>query len=350
MERTIDALMQEAIEQKIFPGAVCAVLMGGRIRFQGAWGQPHSKAKAPTSASTVYDLASLTKPIATTTLSLLAIEEGRFNLETPVNRYFPNARHLKGVVIKHLLTHTAGLPAWKPFFKQAQGRDAVLQAVLETPLERQPGRGYTYSDLGYILMGTLLETVYERSLAELFQKKVAEPLGLQSTGYLPPDDWKERIAPTANSESRNGKILTGEVHDENAHAMGGVAGHAGLFGSLDDLIRFARMILGGGRPLLSYYSVQAFLTPQAIDSSQKPPMHTLGLFAHPNPLLPRGDLFPTRCVGHSGFTGTLILFDPHVEMAVIFLSNHVYYSREKEAYLDYRRRVLNMLAAQVGGV
>lgn len=350
MERTIDALVQEAIEQKVFPGAVCAVLMGGRVRFQGAWGLPHPKAKNPVSQTTVYDLASLTKPIATTTLGLIALEEGRFSLETPLTRFFPEAKHLSGVAIKHLMTHTAGFPAWKPFYKQHSTREAILQAVLETPLTRQPGKGYTYSDLGYILLGALLEKAYERSLAELFQKKVAEPLGLQSTRYRPPAEWNERIAPTANSESRPDKTLVGEVHDENAFAMEGVAGHAGLFGTLEDLTRYARAILGGGRPILSYYSVNAFLTPQPLDSGQSPVMHTLGLFAHPNPLLPRGDLFPTRCVGHSGFTGTLILFDPQVEMAVLFLSNHVYYSREKETYLDYRRRLLNMIAGQVGGV
>lgn len=350
MERTIDALMQEAIEQKVFPSAVCAVLMGGRVRFQGAWGLPYLKAKSPASPTTVYDLASLTKPIATTTLSLLALEEGRLSLETSLTHFFPEAKHLRSVAIKHLLTHTSGLPNWKPFYQDCEGHEAVLQAVLRTPLTRQPGKGYTYSDLGYMLMGAVLQKVYERPLNELFQKKIAEPLGLQSTGYLPPEEWKERIAPTANSESRPDKLLIGEVHDENAHAMGGVAGHAGLFGTLEDLIRFARMILGGGRPLLSYYSVSTFLTPQSMDSSRAPAMHTLGLFAHPNPLLPRGDLFPTRCVGHSGFTGTLILFDPQVEMAVLFLSNHVYYSREKETYLDYRRRLLNMLASQVGGV
>ncbi len=234
--------------------------------------------------------------------------------------------------------------------QNADTREAVLQAVLNIPRTRPPAQGYTYSDLGYILMGAILEQVYEQSLAELFRAKVAEPLGLQSTTYCPPAEWRERIAPTANSESRPNAILRGEVHDENAHALGGVAGHAGLFGTLDDLIRFARMILNGGRPLLSYYSVQLFLTPQAQVGNQPPSMHTLALFAHPNPLLPRGDLFPARCVGHSGFTGTVLLFDPQVEMAVILLTNHVYYSREKDAYLDYRRRILNALAAQVGEV
>ncbi len=252
--------------------------------------------------------------------------------------------------MKHLLTHTAGLPAWKPLYKQAQGREAIVKLVSSTPPIRQPGTGYTYSDLGYILMGAILEQVYEQSLAELFQRKVAEPLGMQNTSFTPPKEWQERIAPTAHSEAQPNKTLCGVVHDENAQAMEGIAGHAGLFGTLEDLLRFTRMILNGGRPLLSHYSVQLFLTPQVQIANQPLGMHTIGLFAHPNPLLPRGDLFPTRCVGHSGFTGTLILFDPQVELGVIFLSNHVYYSREKETYLDYRRRILNMLAGLVGMV
>jgi len=271
-------------------------------------------------------------------------------LEMPLTRFFGHAKHLQGVTVYHLLTHTAGLPAHKPFYQEVQGHDALIEAVLQTPLERLPGTGYTYSDLGYILLGAILERIYNCSQAELFRTHIAEPLGMSSTGYKPPPDWQPRIAPTAHSESREGQILRGEVHDENAWAMEGVAGHAGLFGSLEDLIRFAQMILRGGRPLLSYYSVQAFLTPQVQVGQQPLGWHTLALFAHPNPLLPRGDLFPTRCVGHSGFTGVLMLFDPQVELAVILLTNHVYYSREKEAYLDYRRRLLNALAAHVGEV
>ncbi|MCS7065843.1 MAG: beta-lactamase family protein [Fimbriimonadales bacterium] len=346
----MDALVQEAIEGRVFPGATCAVLMGGRIRYQSSWGYADPESQTPASVSTIYDLASLTKPVSTATLTLLALEEGKLTLETPIARFFPNAKHLQGITLRHLLTHTAGLPAWKPLYQQAQGHEAVIEAALHTPLERLPGTGYAYSDLGYILVGAILEQVYERSQAELFQTRIAEPLGMGSTGYRPPADWHARVAPTAHSESRKGQILRGEVHDDNAHAMEGVAGHAGLFGSLEDLIKFAQMILRGGRPLLSYYAVQMLLTPQAQMGQQPPSMHTLGLFAHPNLLLPRGDLVPTRCVGHSGFTGVLMLFDPQVELAVILLTNHVYYSREKEAYLDYRRRLLNALAAHVGEV
>jgi serine-type D-Ala-D-Ala carboxypeptidase len=347
---TVEHVIQEAIGQKIFPSAVCAVLLGGRVKYQGAFGNPDPERDDPASPSTIYDLASLTKPISTATLALLALEEGKLTLETPVTRFFPDAKHLQGVLVKHLLTHTSGLPAWRALYKNADTRDSVLNAALSIPRTRPPGKDYTYSDLGYILMGAILEQVYEQSLAELFRAKIAEPLGMASATYCPPAEWRERIAPTAHSESRPNAVLRGEVHDENAYALGGVAGHAGLFGALDDLIRFARMILSGGRPLLSYYSVQLFLTPQAQVSNQPASMHTLALFAHPNPLLPRGDLFPTRCVGHSGFTGTVLLFDPQVEMAVILLTNHVYYSREKDAYLDHRRRILNSLAAQVGEV
>ncbi|MCS6918838.1 MAG: beta-lactamase family protein [Fimbriimonadales bacterium] len=347
---SVESVIQEAIEQKIFPSAVCAVLLGGRVRYQGAFGKPDPETDADASPATIYDLASLTKPISTSTLALIALEEGKLTLETPATRFFPDAKHLEGVQVKHLLTHTSGLPAWRALYKNAETREAVIQAALNIPRTRPPAQGYTYSDLGYLLMGAILERVYEQSQAELFRAKIAEPLGLQSTAYRPPAEWRERIAPTGHSESRPDQTIRGEVHDENAHAMGGVAGHAGLFSTLEDLIRYARMVLSGGRPLLSYYSVQLLLTPQAQIASQSPSMHTIGLFAHPNSLLPRGDLFPPRCVGHSGFTGTVLLFDPQVEMAVILLTNHVYYSREKDAYLDYRRRILNTLAAQVGEV
>jgi CubicO group peptidase (beta-lactamase class C family) len=203
---TVERVVQEAIEQKIFPSAVCAVLLGGRVKYQGAFGKPDPERDDPASPSTVYDLASLTKPLSTATLALLALEEGKLTLETPITRFFPDAKHLQGVLVRHLLTHTAGLPAWRALYKNADTREAVLQAVLNIPRTRPPAQGYTYSDLGYILMGAILEQVYEQSLAELFRAKIAEPLGLQSTAYCPPAEWRERIAPTAHSESRTNAV------------------------------------------------------------------------------------------------------------------------------------------------
>ena len=162
---SVERVIQEAIEQKIFPSAVCAVLLGGRVKYQGAFGKPDPERDAPASSSTIYDLASLTKPLSTATLALLALEEGKLTLETPITRFFPAAKHLQGVLVKHLLTHTAGLPAWRALYKNADTREAVLQAVLNIPRTRPPAHGYTYSDLGYILMGAILEQVYEGSLA-----------------------------------------------------------------------------------------------------------------------------------------------------------------------------------------
>jgi CubicO group peptidase (beta-lactamase class C family) len=152
---TVERVIQEAIEQKIFPSAVCAVLLGGRVKYQGAFGKPDPERDDPAGSSTVYDLASLTKPISTATLALLALEEGKLTLETPITRFFPDAKHLQGVLVKHLLTHTAGLPAWRALYQNADTREAVLQAVLNIPRTRPPAQGYTYSDLGYILMGAI---------------------------------------------------------------------------------------------------------------------------------------------------------------------------------------------------
>jgi CubicO group peptidase (beta-lactamase class C family) len=341
----LDDLMEEALAKKIFPGAVCALVVGGRVRYQGAWGDADSESKKPAAETTIYDLASLTKPVATATTLMLALERGLLTLETPVSRYFDNAGHLKDVTVRHLITHTGGLPAWRPIYKQAKGRDESIQAVLNVPLDRKPGDGYTYSDLGYILLGAIIEKVFERPLNELVREQIAVPLGMNDTGFNPPDETQAHIAPTANCSMREGKILKGEVHDANAAVMEGVAGHAGLFSTLEDLIRYAQMLLRGGRPLLAYYTVQQMLAAQVTLPGQSLGWHTLGFFAHPNSYLPRGDIFPTRCVGHSGFTGTVLLLDPQVELGIILLTNHVYYSDEKTAYLDYRRRILNVLAA-----
>lgn len=342
---TLNDLITEAIEKKVFPGAVCALVVGGRVRYQGAWGYADPEAKKPAAETTLYDLASLTKPIAAATMLMLALERGLLTLETSVARYFDHAKHLKDATIRHLVTHTGGLPAWRPIYQQAKGRDEAIQAVLNVPLDRKPGDGYTYSDLGYILLGAILETVFERPLNELVREQIAVPLGMNDTGFNPPDETQVHLAPTANCSMREGKILRGEVHDANSAAMGGIAGHAGLFSTLEDLIRYAQTLLRGGRPLLSYYTVQQMLAPQVTLPGQSGGWHTLGFFAHPNSYLPRGDLFPIRCVGHSGFTGTVLLLDPQVELGVILLTNHVYYSEEKTSYLDYRRKILNILAA-----
>jgi CubicO group peptidase (beta-lactamase class C family) len=138
---TVERVVQEAIEQKIFPSAVCAVLLGGRVKYQGAFGKPDPERDDPASPSTVYDLASLTKPLSTATLALLALEEGKLTLETPITRFFPDAKHLQGVLVRHLLTHTAGLPAWRALYKNADTREAVLQAVLNIPRTRPPRAG-----------------------------------------------------------------------------------------------------------------------------------------------------------------------------------------------------------------
>lgn len=347
MQTTVQRLeetIQGAIERRVFPGAACALTIGGRVRYQGAWGTCDTDSQRAVSAETIFDLASLTKPISTATSWMVAIERGMATLEQDITHWFPEAKHLQGVTIRHLLTHTSGLPSWKPFYKQAKNREEMLEAVLKTPLDKQPNSGYEYSDLGYMLLGAALEKVFDRSQAEIFREEIASPLGLSDTGYLPSNKLADRIAATAHSENRPKKSLKGEAHDENAHVLGGIAGHAGLFGTLNDLLKYAQMLLKGGKPLLAYYTVQQMFTPQMHGKSLPNGTQTLAFFAHPNALLARGDLFPTRCVGHTGFTGTVILFDPQIELGLVFLSNHVYFSREKAAYLDTRRRILNLLA------
>ena len=248
---------------------------------------------------TVFDLASLTKPCATATGALQLAEQGRLHFLQPVRKFFEEEYgalpHLTDVEIHHLLTHTSGLPPIPKWPKESAGADRAefIRSVLSTPLLRPPGAGYTYSDAGYILLGEILQRVSGHSQAALFQGGVADRLGLTQTGYSPGD--KTRIAPTGAEVG-----AAGIVHDPRARDLGGVSGHAGLFGTADDLTKYAEAIRGGGAPLLSRAAAARMAVsqiPRTVGGQ------SYGWFCAGNDFLPKGDLFSDRSFGHSGFTG-----------------------------------------------
>jgi CubicO group peptidase (beta-lactamase class C family) len=285
----------------------------------------------PVTAATIYDLASLTKVIATTTMAMILVDEGRLDLDRPVR---------EGVTVRHLLTHSSGLPALAPFFKEIRGRDAYVERIRAMALEYPPGSRSVYSDPGIILLGAVLEEVAGQPLDAFVRERVLEPLGMKDTMYRPPPGLLPRIAPTEVDPWR-GRLVRGEVHDENAFAMGGIAPHAGLFGTAGDLSRFARMMLDGGRPLVSRETIELFTRKAGIPGSDR----ALGWDTKSAEGSSAGTLFSPRSFGHTGFTGTSMWIDPERQLYVILLTNRVHPTRENNLIREARPAVADAVVS-----
>jgi serine-type D-Ala-D-Ala carboxypeptidase len=344
--RTLQDLVEDGLARGLFLGAAYALFrLPDRILAEGVAGYAQEEPAVPVTRDTLWDLASLTKPLATATSLLLLAQEGELALTEDVSRFLPGETpSLQGITLKHLLTHTSGLAAWGQFHSRGLARDEILRQVRASERQYPVGGGYTYSDLGYILLGEVVEAVSEQGLAEFARERVFAPLGMRMTRFLPPPAWRGRIAATRCPD--RARVLLGEVHDGNCDAMGGVAGHAGLFGTLPDLLAYAKMLLregaaGTGRLLCP-------LAARQMGRNQNPPGlsgHTLGWFTRPSGFLPAGDFLPDDTFGHTGFTGTSMLFSPSLDAAVILLTNRVYTEREAADFLAFRRRFHNAAAA-----
>jgi uncharacterized protein YbbC (DUF1343 family)/CubicO group peptidase (beta-lactamase class C family) len=327
----IDAVVREAIDRGQLPGAVVVIVHRDRVVFRRAYGlrsrKPVEKAMTP---DTVFDLASLTKPVATATAVMLLVEQGKLALDDRVAKYLPafGKNGKDGVTIEQLLLHTSGLPAVNALVAYRDGRAKAIERLCALPLAAKPGERFTYSDLGYILLAEIVERQAgsaegQRVLFDEFScRHIFEPLGMAETTFRPGPKLRARAAPT---EERDGHWLVGEVHDPRAHLLGGVAGHAGLFSTADDLAIFVRMLLRHGeyrgRRLLSPAAVRLMSTPRQVPRG----LRAYGWDVHTAYSPNRGELFPRdRGFGHTGFTGTSLWLDPDSDTAVIFLSNRVH--------------------------
>lgn len=342
----VDKIVRQAILQGAAPGAAVVVGRAGRIALSTTHGRLDTgKDSWLVTDSSIYDLASLTKVVATTTAVMLLVDDGLIGLDVPVSQYLPewgtSAAHRR-VTVRNLLTHTSGLPAWSPLYTALRGRQPYALAIGDTPLEAPPGKETVYSDLGAILLGLVVERVSGEPLDVLLQHRVFGPLGMRDTGFNPllwSDDPAvlARIAPTEVDTVFRHRHLRGEVHDENAWAIGGVAGHAGLFSSARDLSRFAQMLLNGGRygglRVLREETVLEFTRRQSDTSSR-----ALG-WDTPSEGSSAGDHFSDRSFGHTGFTGTSLWIDPERDLFVILLTNRVNPTRDNPRIGPLRRAV-----------
>ncbi len=314
--------MRAAIHAHKLPGAVVVVGDGDGVLFRRAYG---SRALVPErermTVDTIFDLASITKPLATAMSVMLLVEEGRIDLDAPVSRYLPGfERRGKGrVTVRHLLLHTSGLPAVNPRRDYEEGRERAFENIFDLRLDAGPGGMYHYSDINYILLGEIVTRISGEPLDEFATERIYEPLGMHETRFNPPREWRPRIAPT---EDRDDVPIRGDVHDPRSLRLGGVAGNAGLFSTADDLTRFARMMLGGGE-----LDGTRILTPerhaQMTQAHQVPGgARTLGWDAPSSDRRARG--YTARAYGHLGFTGTALWIDPELDLFVILLSNRVH--------------------------
>ncbi|HEY9014977.1 MAG TPA: serine hydrolase domain-containing protein, partial [Gemmatimonadales bacterium] len=341
------------------PGAVLGVTYRGERFVYGTGGLETGDTVRP-GDSTVYDLASLTKVVALTPALMLAVGDGKVALDDPVQHYIPAfaGPDKEQVTVRMLLAHASGLPAWRPLFREVTTRAAAFALADSTPLAARPGTESVYSDLGAIVLTQLVETVYGQRIDSLVEQRLFTPLGLTSLRYLPPPSWRERIAPTEMDPWR-GRMLRGEVHDENAAIMDGVSGHAGLFGSVDDLLTFAEWMLAQASGRSGGQSVGRS---GASDRDHRPPDRPTvrpAVFAEftqrqlnsdralgwdmPSEGGSAGHLLSPSSIGHTGFTGTSLWIDPQHDVAIVLLSNRVHPTRNNPRWAPVRAAVSDLV-------
>ncbi|HYN24482.1 MAG TPA: exo-beta-N-acetylmuramidase NamZ domain-containing protein [Pyrinomonadaceae bacterium] len=339
----MDQVIAESIGKRQLPGAVVLVARKGRVVWRKAYGsRTVEPVREPMTPDTIFDVASLTKVVATATSIMILVERGKVRLSDPISNYIPE---LKGegrerITIELLLTHRSGYAPDFDLKERWTGYDEAVKRLIKEPLQNPPGARFVYSDIGYIALGEVVRRVSGATLDKFARQNIFVPLGMRHTGFRPSQVLRKRIAPT---EKRRGQMsylgdsaenagveaeewLRGEVHDPTSYRMNGVAGHAGLFSSADDLALYCQMILGGGQyrgiRILSPLSVAEMTRPRLVTESGW--TRGLGWDISTSFSTNRGDLFPLGSFGHTGFTGTSIWIDPATRMFVVFLSNRVH--------------------------
>ena len=317
---SLQAVLTRAARDSAFPGAYVVVGTHAGVLAEDSVGHLDWGTSAVPDEHSLWDLASLTKVIGMTTAVMQLYEQGKLDLDAPLQRYIPEwtGPHKELVTVRHLITHTSGLPADKPYDRQTHDADSVAKLMFATPLDTLPGVRMVYSDIGAYMLGRLVERISGETLDQYLLHRVFGPLGMTETMYRPAASLKSRIAPTEIDPVRGGKVW-GVVHDERAYYLGGVSAHAGLFSSAHDLSRFAEMYLNGGT-----LDGVRILQPQTIELFTKRQLQDRALgWQKPDGSNSAGHMMSELAFGHTGFTGTSIWIDPATDVFVILLSNRV---------------------------
>jgi CubicO group peptidase (beta-lactamase class C family) len=315
---------------------VAVAHQGKLVALQGFGTFTYDVGSPAVTPATVYDLASVTKVVATTAACMILYEQGRFRLEQPVAEVLPefagyDARRAL-VTFRMLLAHSSGLPAYARMFEGATSKNDILEQAFQIPLAADPGSRAEYSDVGFILLGEALERITGQSLDKFCKEQIFNPLGLATMTFKPAANLKSLIPPTQDDVTFRHEIIQGEVNDENAWAMGGVAGHAGCFAKSEDVAIFAECMLRGGAPLLQPHTVELFTRREEI------PPGTSRALGWDTPSLPSqsGSLFSPRSYGHLGYTGTSLWLDPERHLSVTLLTNRTWPDREAQSIKQIR--------------
>ncbi len=356
----LDAAIETSIANKECPGAVVLVGRHGRVAYRKAYGnRALLPAREPMTVDTIFDMASLTKVLATATSVMTLVEDGRVRLQDRVAKYIPDFVRGGGardqVTIEELLTHRAGLAPDDPMALYTGSREEIFERKYRQPLATPPGARFVYSDVGYEVLGELVERISGERLDEYAAKHVFEPLGMKETGFRPLDPSPSSpskkssslsslpLFRTAPTERINGVIRRGAVHDPRAYALGGVAGHAGLFSTADDVARFCAAMLKGGGGVLSPAGVASMMRPRFFGDAN---LRGLGWDVETHFSSNRGDLFPLGSVGHTGWTGTSVWLDPTTDVFVVLLTNRNH-PDESGNVIALRGRVASIVASAI---
>ena len=336
-------ILQNAIAAQAFPACSLAVSFQGELVACKALGRfTYDQGSPDVTPASIFDLASLTKVVATTAMAMILYERGLLDLEAAVTAIIPefaagssDGSLRREVTLHMLLAHSSGLPAYEKLFLHSKTRDAILQAAFATPLTAAPGTRAEYSDIGFILLGLALQRLADESLDVFCQREVFGPLGMSRTTFNPGPTLKQSIPPTAEDRNFRNRLIQSEVQDENASVLGGVAGHAGLFSSAEDLAIFAHSMLNGGYPILRSSTVDFFSRREATPGGTS---RALG-WDTPSAPSQSGKYFSPRSFGHLGYTGTSLWIDPERRLSIVLLTNRTWPDCKNEAIKQLRPAV-----------
>jgi serine-type D-Ala-D-Ala carboxypeptidase len=317
--------LARAIETRAFPACALAVTSQGELVAHKAFGRfTYDASSSTVSTASIFDLASVTKVVATTAMAMILYERGVLDLDAPVTAIVPefaSGDPRRGeVTLRMLLAHSSGLPAYEKLFLRTKTRDELLHAAFTTALTAKPGTRAEYSDIGFIILGVALQRLADETSDTFCQREVFGPLAMSHTAFNPAKALRESIPPTADDTTFRHRIIQGEVQDENASVLGGVAGHAGLFSTAEDLARFAHSMLNGGHPILRADTVALFSRREAVPSGTS---RALG-WDTPSAPSQSGKYFSPRSFGHLGYTGTSLWIDPERELSITLLTNRTW--------------------------
>ena len=343
------AILRQASADRVFPAASVAITHAGKLVALKDVGRfTYEESSPQVTADSIFDLASVSKVVATTSMAMILYERGLLDLEMPVARVLPefagdDARR-REVTFHMLLAHSSGLPAYEKLFLRARSKDEFLREAFSVPLKNAPGIHTEYSDIGFILLELALERIAEEALDRFCQREVFGPLGLLHTAFNPPAAWKPQIPPTADDQTFRKRIIQGEVQDENACVLGGVAGHAGVFSTAGDIATFAHVLLGGGLPIIRRETLAVFTRREA-----SPPGTSRALgWDTPSAPSQSGKYFSPSSFGHLGYTGSSLWIDPERQLSVTLLTNRTWPDCSNQAIREVRPRFHDAVVEALG--